>query len=104
MESAQELRVIDVRITIPGETVLHDGTINATIDEIFMGGSYWGYILEVENLLDTTVQLNPGTFRLDGTRAVSSSRWELAPRPQTAEQKIAKKHRTKVYIITKARR
>ena len=86
-----------------GETVLHDGSVEAKIDEIFMGPDYWGYVLNVENLLDTTQKLNPASFRLDGTRAVSMQRLELAARPQTAEQRLAKDHVTKVYIVTRAK-
>ena len=37
-----------------GEVVLHDGTVKATIEEIFMGPDLWGYVLDVENLLETT--------------------------------------------------
>ncbi len=85
-----------------GETVLHDGAMNAKIDEIFMGSDLWGYVLTVENLLDTTQRINPATFRLDGTRAVAAERWELAPRPQTAEQKVSDQHKAHVYIVTKA--
>lgn len=86
-----------------GETVMHDGSLEAKIDEIFMGPDYWGYVLNVENLLDTTQKLNPASFRLDGTRAVSAQRWELAARPQTAEQRLAKHHVAKVYIVTRAK-
>lgn len=85
-----------------GETVLHDGSIEAKIDEIFMGPEMWGYVLSVENLLDTNQKLNPATFRLDGTRAVSAERWELAARPQTAEQQLSGAHKAKVYIITRS--
>lgn len=85
-----------------GETVLHDGALEARIDEIFMGPDLWGYVLSVENMLDTTQRLNPATFRLDGTRAVSAERWELAARPDTAEQKLAAAHKAKVYIVTRA--
>ena len=87
-----------------GETVLSDGTLLATIDEIFMGTDYWGYVLSVENKVDTTQRINPATFRLDGTRAVSATRWELAPTPLTEEQKIAAQHRGKIYIVTRAKR
>lgn len=87
-----------------GETVLHDGAIKATIDEIYMGSNLWGYVLNVENLLDTTQRLNPASFRLDGTRAVSAERWELAPRPLTDEEKIAEGHTGKVYIVTRSKR
>lgn len=87
-----------------GETVLQDGTLHATIEEIFMGPDLWGYVLNVENLLETTQRLNPASFRLDGTRAVTAERWELAPRPLTAEQKIANAHTGKIYIVTRAQR
>lgn len=87
-----------------GETVLHDGTLKATIDEIFMGTNLWGYVLNVENTLDTTQRINPATFRLDGTRAVVAQKWELAPQPKTPEQEISKGHVGKVYIVTKAKR
>ena len=87
-----------------GETILHDGTVEAKIKEIFMGTDFWGYVIEVENLLDTNYKLNPATFQLDGTRAVSAERWELAPRPVTAEQKLAGGHRGNIYIITAAQR
>jgi hypothetical protein len=85
-----------------GETVLHDGALEAKIDEIFMGPDLWGYVLSVENLLDTNQKLNPASFRLDGTRAISAERWELAARPETAEQKLAAGHKAKVYIVTRA--
>ena len=61
-------------------------------------------MLDVENLLDTNQKLNPASFRLDGTRAVAAERWELAPRPETAEQRIAGSHKAKVYIVTKSLR
>ncbi len=85
-----------------GEVVLQDGSVEAKIDEIFMGPEMWGYVLSVENLLDTTQKLNPASFRLDGTRAISAERWELAARPQTAEQKLSANHKAKVYIITRS--
>lgn len=87
-----------------GETVLHDGALVAKIDEIFMGSDLWGYVLNVENLLETNQRLNPATFRLDGTRAVAAERWELSARPQTAEQQVAGGHIARVYIVTKAQR
>lgn len=85
-----------------GETVLHDGSLEAKIQEMYMGPDLWGYVLSVENLLDTTQRLNPASFRLDGTKAVTAQRWELAPRPKTAEQKLAGEHKAKVYIVTRA--
>lgn len=86
-----------------GQVVLNDGTIEATIDRIFIGPNLWGYVLDAQNLIDQTQRLNPATFRLDGTRAVSIQHWELAARPLNIEQQIAAKHKTKVYIVTKAR-
>lgn len=85
-----------------GETILHDGTISAKIKEMFLGSNLWGYVVEVENLVDTTYKINPAAFRLDGTRAVMAERWELSPRPETAEQSLANAHKAKVYIVTKA--
>ena len=87
-----------------GETVLADGTMNATVDEIFMGTDYWGYVLTVENKLDTSQRINPATFRIDGTRAISANKWELSPVPLTDEQKITQGHRGKVYIVTRSKR
>ncbi|MCC6934037.1 MAG: type-F conjugative transfer system secretin TraK [Deltaproteobacteria bacterium] len=87
-----------------GETILHDGTMKVTIDEIFMGSNLWGYVLTAENMLDTTQKINPATFRLDGTRAVIAQRWELAPQPQTPEQDLAKAHIAKIYVVTKSKR
>lgn len=86
-----------------GETVLHDGTVRATIDKIFIGPNLWGYVIDAENMLDQTQQINPASFRLDGTRAVSAQRWELSPRPLTIEQQIAGKDKAKVYVVTKAK-
>ncbi len=85
-----------------GEVVLNDGALKVTIDKIFVGPTLWGYVLDAENQLDVSQRINPATFRLDGTRAVSATNWELAPRPMNIEQQIAKKHTTKVYVITKA--
>lgn len=87
-----------------GEVVLDDGSLQATIDEIFVGPDFWGYVLTVENRLTTTQRLNPASFRLDGTRAVTFERPELAPQPATAEQQIARAHLCKVYIVTKNKR
>ncbi len=84
-----------------GEVVLSDGTIEAKIDRIFMGPTLWGYVLDTTNLLDTTQKMNPASFRIDGTRAISMERWELSPRPLTIEQQIAQKHQGKVYVITR---
>ena len=71
---------------------------------MYLGSNYWGYILKVENLLETTQRLNPATFRLDGTKAVVFQRIELAPRPQTAEQQVSNAHVGKVYIVTRSKR
>ena len=87
-----------------GEEILNNGAIEAKIDEIFMGADHWGYVLTVTNLLDTTQQLNPATFRLDGTKAIAFQNIQLAPRPQTAEQKISNKHQVKAYIVTRSKR
>ncbi len=87
-----------------GETVLHDGTIEAKVQEIFMGTDLWGYVLDVENLLDTNYKINPASFRMDGTRAVAAESWDLAPRPDTAEQKIAGAHKKRIYIVTRSLR
>lgn len=98
-------RIPPYRVTskYAGEVVLHDGAIMAKIDEILMGPRYWGYVLTVENLLETTQRINPATFQIDGTRAVSASNWQLAPRPLTGEQHVRSAHQTKVYVITRAR-
>jgi hypothetical protein len=87
-----------------GETVLDDGTVVAKIDEIFMGTDLWGYVLSIENKLETSMKINPATFRLDGTRAVTCDKWELAARPLTGEQQMAQGHKGKVYIVTRAKR
>ena len=84
--------------------MLQDGAVRATIDEMFLGPDLWGYVVSVENLLDTTMKINPASFRLDGTRAVSAQRWELAPRPLTEEQNISNGHKSKIYIVTRSKR
>jgi len=86
-----------------GETILNDGTIRATIERIFIGANLWGYVIEAQNLLDQGQKINPASFRLDGTRAVSCSNWELAARPLTTEQEIAGKHKARIYVVTRAR-
>lgn len=86
-----------------GQKVLDDGTMLATIDKIYIGTNLWGYVLNVENLLEEGQKINPATFRLDGTRAVSASSWELTPRPLSVEQQVSGKHKGKLYIVTKAR-
>lgn len=85
-----------------GQTVLDDGTLKATVEKIFIGANLWGYVLEVENKLDQSQKLNPATFRLDGTRAISASSWELAPKPLTVEQQASRKDKIKLYIVTRA--
>lgn len=86
-----------------GQTVISDGALIAKIDRIFVGANLWGYVLDASNLLDQAQRLNPATFRIDGTRAVSASRWELSARPMTVEHQVAGDHNTKVYIVTRAR-
>lgn len=89
--------------TYKGETVLNDGTVEAKIDHIFIGSNIWGYVIDAHNMLDVGQKLNPASFRLDGTRAVSAQRWELAPRPLNVEQQISGADRTKIYIVTRAK-
>jgi len=86
-----------------GQTVVSDGAILAKIDRIFVGPNLWGYVLDAKNLLDQSQKLNPATFRIDGTRAVSASNWELAARPMTIEHQISGRDNAKVYIVTRAR-
>lgn len=86
-----------------GQTVVSDGTILAKIDKIILGPNLWGYVLDTTNLLDQTQRLNAAQFRLDGTRAVSASNWELSPRPLNVEEQVSGKHNTKVYVITRAK-
>ncbi|MCB9030750.1 MAG: hypothetical protein H6619_06830 [Deltaproteobacteria bacterium] len=86
-----------------GQLVLDDGAMRAEIDSIFIGPDLWGYVINAENLLDQTQKINPATFRLDGTRAVSASTFEMAPRPLNVEQQIASKDKAKIYIVTRAR-
>jgi hypothetical protein len=86
-----------------GQVVLDDGTMLATIDSIFIGPNLWGYVIDAKNMLNTTQRLNPASFRLDGTRAISANNWELAPKPFNIEQQLSSKDKTKVYIVTRAR-
>lgn len=86
-----------------GQTVVSDGALLAKIDRIFIGSNLWGYVLDTTNLLDQSQKLNPASFRIDGTRAISASNWELAARPLNVEQQVAGKHNAKVYIVTRAR-
>lgn len=86
-----------------GQTVVSDGAIIAKIDRIFVGPNLWGYVLDASNLLDQSQKLNPASFRIDGTRAISASNWELAARPMTIEHQVAKRDQAKVYIVTRAR-
>jgi hypothetical protein len=87
-----------------GQQVLNDGTLMATIDRIYIGPTLWGYVLDTQNSLEQTQKINPAAFRVDGTRAVSAKNWELAPLPMTIEQQLSGKHKTKVYIVTKAKK
>jgi hypothetical protein len=87
-----------------GETILNDGTMDAKIEKIFIGPNLWGYVLNAGNLLDEGQRINPATFRLDGTRAISAENWELAPRPMNVEQQISGDHTSKVYIVTRAKK
>lgn len=86
-----------------GQTVVSDGSILAKIDRIFVGPNLWGYVLDASNVLDQSQKLNPATFRIDGTRAISASQWELAARPMTIEHQVAGRDKAKVYIVTRAR-
>jgi hypothetical protein len=86
-----------------GQTVVNDGAVLAKIDRIFIGPNLWGYVLDTTNLLDQSQKLNPASFRIDGTRAVSASNWELTARPMNVEEQVSGKHNTKVYIVARAR-
>lgn len=87
-----------------GETILQDGALKATIEEMFLGADLWGYVVTVENMVDSNQRINPAVFRLDGTKAIVAQRWELAPRPITAEQQVSNQHTTRLYIITRSKR
>lgn len=99
----QSIQGYQVTDQYKGETVLNDGTMQATIDRIYMGPKLWGYVIEVKNLLDTSQKINPASFRIDGTRAISADQWELAPRALNVEQEIASRDQAKIYIVGKAR-
>jgi hypothetical protein len=86
-----------------GQTVVSDGAILAKVDKIFVGPNLWGYVLDTTNLLDQSQKLNAATFRIDGTRAISASSWELSARPLNVEEQISSKHNAKIYIVTRAR-
>lgn len=86
-----------------GEVVMDDGTMLATIDRIFIGSNYWGYVINTQNMVGSSMQINPASFRIDGTRAIMAQRWQLAPRALNAEQQLAGKDRAKIYIVAKAR-
>jgi hypothetical protein len=86
-----------------GQTVVNDGAVLAKIDRIFIGPNLWGYVLDTTNMLDQSQKLNPASFRIDGTRAISASNWELAARPMNVEEQVSGKHNTKVYIVSRAR-
>lgn len=86
-----------------GEVILDDGAIEAKVARIFTGPNLWGYVINVENKLSESQKINPAAFRMDGTRAVSASTWELSGKPITNEQQLSGGHKTMVYVITKAR-
>lgn len=86
-----------------GQTVVSDGAVLAKVDKIFVGPNLWGYVLDTTNLLDQSQKLNAATFRVDGTRAISASSWELMARPLNVEEQISGKHNAKVYIVTRSR-
>jgi len=86
-----------------GETILDDGTIKATVEKILIGPNLWGYVINAENMLDTSQKLNPASFRIDGTRAISADKWELAPRPLNIEEQISGKEKAKIYVVTRAK-
>lgn len=86
-----------------GQIVLDDGAMRAVVDKVYIGSNLWGYVIDAENLLDQTQQIEPSTFRLDGTRAISATNWELTPRATNVEEKVANKHTAKIYVITRAK-
>lgn len=86
-----------------GEVILNDGALEAKVARIFTGPNLWGYVIDVENKLSESQKINPAAFRMDGTRAVSASVWELSGRPITNEQRLSGGHKATVYVITKAR-
>ena len=86
-----------------GQTVVSDGSVIAKVDKIFIGPNLWGYVLDASNLLDQSQKINAATFRIDGTRAISASNWELAARPLNIEEQVSGKHNPPVYVVTRAR-
>lgn len=87
-----------------GETILNDGTLVATVDRIFIGANLWGYVINATNLLDQAQLVNPATFRINGTRAISAQRWELGGKPLDVEQQLANTNQTKIYVIARPRK
>ncbi|MCS6893076.1 MAG: type-F conjugative transfer system secretin TraK [Deltaproteobacteria bacterium] len=81
-----------------GQVVVNDGRVQAKLLKMYLGPQLWGYVLEAENKSNEHVKIDPALFKVNGTRAVSMNKWELAPASAAGEDS-----RALVYVITKAR-
>ncbi len=79
-----------------GQELVNNGQISAKLLRMYLGPQLWGYVLEARNLTNQAIKVDPAIFKINGTRAISLSNWELEPVASNNSKAF-------VYVITKAR-
>ena len=107
------LRAMYLRQSIPGYSILDDGRVLGESPEVrislvqtWLGVAWKGEILEVENLTEDPIPLNPMDFYVaneDGGELLPSHFYaygdELAPRPRTESEEVRGEYRTYVILV-----
>lgn len=82
-----------------GDVVYNDGAVRLTLDATWRTPRLEGLILGAENLRPLWIRLPIERLVLPGLLAVHVEAEALAPPPQTAEERLAGRHRTRLYLV-----
>lgn len=82
-----------------GDVVYDDGAVRLTLDAVWRTPRLEGLILAAENLRPLWIRLPIERFVLPGLLAVHAEAETLAPPPATAEERLAARHRTRLYLV-----
>lgn len=101
------LRRMVLRQEIPGvqvaaggaREVYNDQAVRLTLAEVWRASQLEGDVLVAENLRTIWIQLPIERIHFPGLLAIHAEAEVLAPHPTTAEERLAQRHRTRLFLI-----
>lgn len=82
-----------------GEVAYDDGTVRLTLAAVWRTPGLEGIVLDAENLRPLWIRLPLERLELPGLLAVHAAAEALAPPPTTPEERLAARHRTRLYLV-----